>query len=123
MLHLVLEGIVEVRTNQKGRFVSFKVTPSTKRVPWVYAISGYSTREKLAGGVSWKDKILCKKKEGNENKIILGSLYTQILYRCFSNYVLSKFIVNNGLEDLWIRGNSDYPEFTPYNKSFGKDPG
>lgn len=26
---------------------------------------------------------------------------TQKLYRCCSNYVLSKLIIDNGLEDLW----------------------
>ena len=52
--------------------------------------------------------------EGNKNKIILGDFNntmdkmdrdggnkTQKLYRCRSNYVLSKLIVDNGLEDLW----------------------
>ena len=54
--------------------------------------------------------------EENENKIMLGYLNytmdkigrddenkTQILYRCCSNYVVSKIIVDNGLEDLWRR--------------------
>ena len=53
------------------------------------------------------------KNEENENKIMLGGLNctmdkidrdsenkTQRLYRCFSSYVLSKLIVDNGLEDL-----------------------
>ena len=53
------------------------------------------------------------KNEGNENKIMLvdlnctvdkidrdGENKTQILYRCCSDYVLSKLIVDNGLEDL-----------------------
>ena len=53
------------------------------------------------------------KNEGSENKIILGNLNctmdkidrngenkTQILYRCCSNYALSKLFVDNGLEDL-----------------------
>ena len=55
-----------------------------------------------------------KKSEGNENKVMLGVLNctmdkidrvgeykTQRLYRCCSNYALSKLIVDNGLEDLW----------------------
>ena len=54
--------------------------------------------------------------EENENKIMLGYLNytmdkigrddenkTQILYKCCSNYVVSKIIVDNGLEDLWRR--------------------
>ena len=62
------------------------------------------------------------KNEGNENKIMLGDLNctmdkidrdgenkTQRLYRCCSNYALSKLIVDNGLEDLWRRENSDSP--------------
>ena len=32
LLHLGLEGITEVDTDPKGRFVSFKVTPSNDRV-------------------------------------------------------------------------------------------
>ena len=60
------------------------------------------------------------KNEGNENKIMLGDLNctmdkidrdgenkTQILYRCCSNYALSKLMVDNGLEDLWRRENPD----------------
>ena len=34
---------------------------------------------------------------------------TQRLYRCCSNYALSKLIVDNGLEDLWRRENPDSP--------------
>ena len=76
------------------------------------------------------------KNEGNENKIVLGDFNctmnkmdrdgenrTQRLYRCYSNYVLPKIIVDNGLEDLWKRGNPDSPEFTRYDRSFVKDPG
>ena len=74
------------------------------------------------------------KNEGNENKIMLkvlnctigkidrvGENKTQRLYRCCSNYTLSKLIVDNGLEDLWRRENSDSPEFICYNRSFAKD--
>ena len=32
---------------------------------------------------------------------------TQRLYRCSSNYALSKLIVNNELKDLWRRENLD----------------
>ena len=76
------------------------------------------------------------KNERNENKIMLGDLNctmdkinrdgvkrTQRLYRCCSNYALSKLIVYNGLEDQWRRENPDSPEFTCYDRSFPKDPG
>ena len=77
-------------------------------------------------------KKICKIKEGNENKIMLGVLNctmdkidrvgenkTQRLYRCCSNYDLPKLIVDNGLEDLLRRENS--PEFICYDRSFAKD--
>ena len=71
-------------------------------------------------------KFICKNKnEENESRIILGVLNytmdktdrhgekkTQILYRCCSNYALSKLLVDNGLEDLWRRENPDSSEFT-----------
>ena len=53
--------------------------------------------------------------ERNENKIILGDFNSTMdkmnrynrnktyIYRCCSNYTLSKLIVDNGLEDLWRR--------------------
>ena len=76
------------------------------------------------------------KKEGNESKIIPGDLdctmdeidsdgenKTQGLYRCCSNYAMSKLTVDNGLDDLWRRENPDSPEFTCYDSSFAKDPG
>ena len=74
------------------------------------------------------------KNEGNESKIMLGVLLctmdkidrdgenkTQRLYRCCSNYALSKLTVDNGLEDLWRRENPDSPEFICYDRSFAKD--
>ena len=39
LLHLCLEGVTEVVTDPKGRFVSFKVTPSNDIVLCVYALS------------------------------------------------------------------------------------
>ena len=39
LLHLGLEGVTEVDTNSKGRFVSFKVTPSNDRVLYTYVLS------------------------------------------------------------------------------------
>ena len=51
-----------------------------------------------------------------------GENKTKRLYRCCSNYAMSKLIVDNGLEDLWRRENSDSSHFTRYDKSFAKDP-
>ena len=48
LLHLGLEGVTEVDTNPKERFVSFQVTTSNESS--VCAPSGYSTRERLARG-------------------------------------------------------------------------
>ena len=136
LLPLGLEGITEVATNPKRRFVSFKVTPSNDRV--ASPPSGYSTRERLAReALFWRTtKLYANKNEGNGNKIILGDLNcaidkidrdgenkTQILYRCCSNYALWKLIVDNGIEDLWKRETTDFPDFTCYDTSFAKDPG
>ena len=52
---------LNVATDPKGMFVSFKFTPSNERVFCVYAPSGYSNREQLEEGVSLKDyKIIWK---------------------------------------------------------------
>ena len=72
----------------------------------------------------------------DENKIIHGDFIctmdkmdrdgenkTQGLCRSCSNYALSKLIVDNRLENLWGMKNPDFPEFTHYNRSFGKHPG
>ena len=79
-------------------------------------------------------KYMQNKNVGNENKIMLGDLNctmdkidrdgenkTQRLYRCCSNYALSKLIVDNGIEDLWRRENPNSPEFICYDRSFAKD--
>ena len=76
------------------------------------------------------------KNKVNENEIILEDFYCtmdkvdrngenkiQRLYWCCLSYALSKLIVGNGIEDLWRRENRDSPEFTCYDRSFGKDPG
>ena len=39
------------------------------------------------------------------------------LYRCGSNYTLSKLVVDNELEDLWRSKNRDSSEFTFYDRS------
>ena len=80
------------------------------------------------------------KREGNENEKILGEFNkiipeefactmnkmdrdcrnkTQRIYKCGSNYALSKLIVDNGLQDLWRRKNPDSSEFTHYDRSSG----
>ena len=46
----------------------------------------------------------------NGNKI-------QKLYRCGSNYALSKITQVNDLEDLWRKVNPDSSEFNRYNRS------
>ena len=51
----------------------------------------------------------------------VGKNKAQRLYRCCSNYALSKLIVNNGPEDLLRKENSDSPEFICYDRSFSKD--
>ena len=52
-----------------------------------------------------------------------GENKTQRLYRCCSNYALPKLIMDNRLGDLWRREDPDTPEFTCYDRSFGKDLG
>ena len=70
------------------------------------------------------------KNEGIENKIILGNFNrtmgkmerdgrNKTLCKCHFNYALSKLIVDNGLEDLWRKENSDSSEFIRYNRSSG----
>ena len=76
------------------------------------------------------------KNQENQNNIILGDYNcamnkmdryggnkAQRFYRCCSNYALSKLIVDNGLEELWRKENPDSPEFTCYDRFFGKDTG
>ena len=76
LLHLGLEGITVVDTDPKGRFVSFKVTPSNDRVLCVYAHSRYITREQLAKGRFFEglQNYMENKNKGNENKKLLGDL-------------------------------------------------
>ena len=52
-----------------------------------------------------------------------GGNKAQRFYRCCFNYALSKLIVDNGLEELWRKENPDSPEFTCYDRFFGKDTG
>ena len=50
LLHQGLEGITEVETDPKRRFMSFKGTLSNDRVLRIYPSSAYSTREYVARG-------------------------------------------------------------------------
>ena len=72
-----------------------------------------------------------EKKKGNENKIILRDFHctmdrmdrddgnkTQIIYKFHSNYILSKLIVDNMLEEC-RRENLDSSDFTHYDTSSG----
>ena len=60
LLHLGLEGVTEVDTEPKGRFVSFKFTPSNDRVLCVYGL-GIAPGNSCLEGVSLKDyKIIWK---------------------------------------------------------------
>ena len=52
-LHPGLEGVTEVDTDPKGRFVLFRVTLYNNKVLWVSATSGHNTREQLVRGHSF----------------------------------------------------------------------
>ena len=134
LLHLGLEGVTEVDTDPKERFISFNVTTSNEGSLFV-PLQRIAPECSWLGGAFLKNyKKICKIKEGNENKIMVGVLSctmnkidrvsenkTQRLYRCCSNYALPKLIVDNELEDLLRRENSDSPEFICYDRSFAKD--
>ena len=109
-------------TDSKGRLSAFKFTPCNDRVLCVYAPSGHRTRKQMTRGrfIEGLKNYMEYKNKGNENKIILGDFNcimdkmdsdggskTQRIYRCRSNYALSKLIMDNGLEDLWRRENPD----------------
>ena len=60
LLNLGLEGVTKVDTDPKGRFVSFKVTPSNDRVLCVYAL-GMAPGNTCLEGISLMDyKIIWK---------------------------------------------------------------
>ena len=50
LLYQGFDDVMDVDTDPKGRFVSFKVSPSNDRVLCIYAPSGHSNRERLASG-------------------------------------------------------------------------
>ena len=110
LLHPSSEGVTEVDTDAKRRFVSFKVTPFNNKVLSVYAPSWHSTREQVASKRFFEGLqiYMGNKNEGNEKEIILGDFNcsmdkmdrdvgnkTQRLFRCCSNYALSKLNVGN----------------------------
>ena len=129
---------LKVDTDPKGRFVSFKFTPSNGRVLCVYTPRGYSTREQLDRVHLFEglQNYMNNKNKGNENKTTAedfnctmdkmvsdGEKKTERPYWCCSSYALSKLTVDNGLEDLWRREKPDSHEFTRYVRSLGKNPG
>ena len=73
-LHPGLEGITDVETDPKGRFVSFKITLCNNRVLCVCAPSGHCTRDQLTKGRFFEglQNNMENKCEGSENKILLG---------------------------------------------------
>ena len=80
LINLGLKCATGVGTDSRGRLLSFKVTPSNDRVLCVYAPSGHSTKEQLAGGSFFEglQNYMENKNEGNESKIILGDCHCTI---------------------------------------------
>ena len=114
LLHLGLEGVTEVGTDPKERFVSFKKTTSNESS--VCAPSGYSTRMQLPPS-DFFGVLNCTMNKINSD----GGDETHILYRCCPNNAFFKLIVDNGLEDLWRRENPDSSEFICCDRYFAKD--
>ena len=75
LLHLGLEGVTEVDTDPKERFVSFKVTTSNESSLFV-PLQGIAAENSLLGGRFFEglQNYMQNKNEGNENKIIIGDL-------------------------------------------------
>ena len=68
LLHLGREGVTEVYTDWKGKFVPFKVTPSNGSVLCVYNL-GITPWNSCLEGFSLKDyKIICKNKMWEKKK-------------------------------------------------------
>ena len=118
LLHPDLEGVTEVDTNPKQRFVSFKVTRlMTEVFVFIHLQSIIPGNSWLVGGkdifIEGLQNCMENKSEGNKSKIKLGDFNctmdkmdrygrnkTQRIYRYGSNYVLSKLVLDNGLKDL-----------------------
>ena len=75
MLHLSLEGVTQVDTDPKGRFVSFKVTNSNKSSLFV-SLQGIAPENSWLGGTFFEglQNYMLNKNEGKENKIMHGDL-------------------------------------------------
>ena len=73
-LHPGLEGVIEVDTGPKGRFVSFKVTLSNNKVVCFCAPSRHNTRDQLVKGRFFErlQNYTENKCERNESKFIIG---------------------------------------------------
>ena len=74
-LHLGLQGMTEVDTDPKGRFVSFKATHSNDRVLFV-PLRGKAPENRWLGGRFFEglQTYMQNENDGNENKIIFGDL-------------------------------------------------
>ena len=60
LLYLSLEGVTEVDTDPKGKFVSFKVNTSNERSLFV-SLQSIAPKISWLGGAFWKNyKIICK---------------------------------------------------------------
>ena len=134
LLHPGFSDVTEVDSDPNGRFISFKVAPSDDRVLCVCAPSGHSHREQLIRRRFFEElqNYVDNKFKGKENKIMMGDFNctlnmidrdernkTQKRYRCHSNFVFSRLIMENELEDLWKRENPDISEFTRFDRSSG----
>ena len=95
LLHVGLEGITEVDTDPKGRFVYLKVTPSNES-SLIVPLQSIASQNSWLGGRFFEglQNYMQNKNEGNESKIMLGDLNcsmdkidrdgenkTQMLYR------------------------------------------
>ena len=74
LLYPGLEGVTEVDTDLKGRFVSFKVTLSNDRVLCAYALSGHNTTKQLVRCrfLEGLKNYMENKNNWDEKKIIIG---------------------------------------------------
>ena len=72
----LLEGVTEVHTDPKRRFVSFKVTPFNDRFLSVYVHSWHNTWEQVAREDFFErvHNYLAIESESNDNKTILQYL-------------------------------------------------
>ena len=127
LLDLGLWGITEIDTDPKGGFCFLRLLPMMTELSVVMPLQDVAPRKSWLEGRFFEgiQNYMKNKKGGNVNKIWLGDFNytmdkmdkdgeneTQILYRCFSNYFMSKLLLDNELEDLWRRENTLSPELT-----------